>query len=50
MIKWRGHSDTEILVELIESFGLEKALSKCVGMFALAIWDRKGKMLTTCQR
>ena len=43
--KWRGHSDTEILVELIESFGLEKALSKCVGMFALAIWDRKEKCL-----
>jgi asparagine synthase (glutamine-hydrolysing) len=44
-IKWRGHSDTEILVELIESLGLEKALSKCVGMFALAIWDRKEKCL-----
>ena len=44
-IKWKGHSDTEILIELIESFGLEKALTKCVGMFALALWDRKEKCL-----
>ena len=44
-IKWRGHSDTEILLELIELYGLEKALLKCVGMFALALWDRKEKCL-----
>ena len=44
-IKWRGYSDTEILLELISFFGLEKALKKCRGMFALAIWDRSEKCL-----
>ena len=44
-IKWRGHSDTEILLELISYFGIEKALLKCTGMFALALWDRNEKCL-----
>ena len=43
---WRGHSDTETLLEAIESWGLEEALRNCVGMFALALWDRKEKVLS----
>src|SRR5215212_5572063 len=42
---WRGHSDTETLIEAIALWGLERALGKCVGMFALALWDRKEKSL-----
>jgi len=42
-INWRGHSDTETLVEAIA--GLEAALGKCVGMFALALWDRATRTL-----
>ncbi len=44
-IKWRGHSDTEILLEMISSYGLENTLPKCSGMFSLAIWDREEKSL-----
>ena len=44
-IRWRGHSDTEILLEMISCNGLENALQKCTGMFALALWDRKEKSL-----
>lgn len=40
-----GHSDTEILLSLIEDFGLEEALVKCVGMFAIVVWDRKLRSL-----
>jgi asparagine synthase (glutamine-hydrolysing) len=44
-IAWRGHSDTETLVEAIAAWGLEAALEKSVGMFALALWDRKERVL-----
>ncbi len=39
-IEWRGHSDTEALVEAIACFGVEKALERAKGMFAFAVWDR----------
>jgi asparagine synthase (glutamine-hydrolysing) len=42
---WRGHSDTETLVECVAAWGLEAALQKSVGMFALALWDRKERVL-----
>lgn len=38
-IAWRGHSDTETLLHAIHSWGLEATLKKCVGMFALALWN-----------
>ncbi|MBL0141452.1 MAG: asparagine synthase (glutamine-hydrolyzing) [Betaproteobacteria bacterium] len=40
-IDWRGHSDTEVLIEAIERLGLETALREAIGMFALAAWDRE---------
>ena len=43
---WRGHSDTETLVEAIAAWGIDEALTQSVGMFALALWDRKERQLT----
>lgn len=37
-INWRGHSDTETLVEAWEAFG-EDCLHRLRGMFALAVYD-----------
>lgn len=44
-ISWRGSSDTEVLLELIATRGLEEALNRCDGMFAFAIWDEYLKKL-----
>lgn len=42
---WRGHSDTETLIAAIEHWGLEASLSRLVGMFAFALWDRESRTL-----
>ena len=43
--QWNGHSDTETLLAGIEAWGIEKTLSKAVGMFAIALWDKKNHTL-----
>lgn len=42
----RGHSDTEVLLEAIASMGVERTVSKLIGMFAFALWDKQEKSLT----
>ena len=42
---FRGHSDTEVLLAGIEAWGLEETLRRAVGMFALAVWDRRERAL-----
>ncbi len=43
---WRGHSDTEVLLEGIARGGLAATLSKIDGMFALALLDRQNRSIT----
>lgn len=40
-VSWRGHSDSETLVECLAFWGLSKTLSLLEGMFAFAVWDKK---------
>lgn len=42
---WRGHSDTETLLAAVERWGLAATLPRAVGMFALALWDRRDRVL-----
>jgi asparagine synthase (glutamine-hydrolysing) len=43
---WRGHSDTETLLCAIRHWGVEAALQRFSGMFALALWDERERALT----
>ena len=45
-IVWRGHSDTEVLLEAVSAWGVDKALAAFDGMFAFALWDRQQRSLT----
>jgi asparagine synthase (glutamine-hydrolysing) len=42
---FRGHSDTETLLALIDELGLRNTLDAINGMFAFALWDRKERIL-----
>ena len=42
---WRGTSDTETFLSGVEAWGLTGMLSRSIGMFAMAVWDRKERVL-----
>lgn len=44
--EWRGHSDTEVMVEAVAQWGLDAALERMNGMFAFACHDRRAATLS----
>ncbi len=44
-IRFRGTSDTEVLVEAIAKFGIDGALARANGLFAFAAFDRANRVL-----
>lgn len=44
-IAWRGHSDTEVVLECVAAWGPLETARRLNGMFAIALWDRAQRRL-----
>lgn len=44
--RWRGTSDTEMLLAGFEAWGIEETIKASIGMFAFAVWDARERKLT----
>jgi len=42
---FRGHSDTEAIVEGAAEWGIGPTIERLIGMFAIALWDRRERVL-----
>jgi asparagine synthase (glutamine-hydrolysing) len=45
-VTFRGQSDTETIVAAFSEWGIASTIERCVGMFAMAVWDTHQQSLT----
>lgn len=46
---FESETDTEVVINAIHCYGMEEAITKFIGMFAFAVWDRRYKKLYLCR-
>ena len=45
-VRFRGHSDTEVMLEAFATYGIEATVKRLIGMFTIGVWDRRDRTLT----
>jgi asparagine synthase (glutamine-hydrolysing) len=45
-VRFRGHSDTEVMLEAFAADGIAPTVKRLIGMFTIGIWDRRERALT----